>query len=268
MQDHFSSSGTLGLGLPGVRRMMDEFTIESTPGESTVVRCLKWDRPPRGIRTFLAARQAETQAACGDAPDPGCEESIELDFASYSRPCRGEHVNGDIAVMERRGHLLMLAVIDGLGHGPEANRVSLRAREFLQRRWTGDVVGTMRELHEALRGSLGAVAGIAVIDARSGEARFAGIGNIAYRMFGPRAGRLVSMAGNLGQQIRTPQLQQHRLTKEDVVVMYSDGIKDRFEQEEYPQLLYQSASTISRTVVERFGKAHDDATCVALRIQQ
>jgi serine/threonine-protein kinase RsbT len=42
MQDHFSSGGTLGLGLPGVRRMMDEFSLESTPGEGTRVTARKW----------------------------------------------------------------------------------------------------------------------------------------------------------------------------------------------------------------------------------
>ena len=42
MCDHFSSGGTLGLGLPGVRRMMDEFTLESTPGQGTRVTARKW----------------------------------------------------------------------------------------------------------------------------------------------------------------------------------------------------------------------------------
>ncbi len=42
MRDHYSSSGTLGLGLPGVKRMMDEFSLESTPGEGTRVRAIKW----------------------------------------------------------------------------------------------------------------------------------------------------------------------------------------------------------------------------------
>ena len=42
MRDHFSSGGTLGLGLPGVRRMMDEFTLESTPGKGTRVTARKW----------------------------------------------------------------------------------------------------------------------------------------------------------------------------------------------------------------------------------
>jgi serine/threonine-protein kinase RsbT len=42
MQDHFSSGGTLGLGLPAVKRMMDEFELESTPGEGTRVTARKW----------------------------------------------------------------------------------------------------------------------------------------------------------------------------------------------------------------------------------
>jgi serine/threonine-protein kinase RsbT len=42
MRDHFSSSGTLGMGLPGVKRMMDEFSLESTLGEGTRVTARKW----------------------------------------------------------------------------------------------------------------------------------------------------------------------------------------------------------------------------------
>ena len=42
MQDHFSTSGTLGLGLPGVKRMMDEFAIESQRGRGTRVTIRKW----------------------------------------------------------------------------------------------------------------------------------------------------------------------------------------------------------------------------------
>ena len=42
MKDHFSSSGTLGLGLPGVKRMMDEFSLESQRGRGTRVTIRKW----------------------------------------------------------------------------------------------------------------------------------------------------------------------------------------------------------------------------------
>jgi serine/threonine-protein kinase RsbT len=42
LKDHYSTSGTLGLGLPGVRRMVDEFEIDSTRGQGTRVTIRKW----------------------------------------------------------------------------------------------------------------------------------------------------------------------------------------------------------------------------------
>jgi serine/threonine-protein kinase RsbT len=44
MQNGYSSSGSLGLGLPGAKRMMDEFEIASEPGKGTTVRMKKWKR--------------------------------------------------------------------------------------------------------------------------------------------------------------------------------------------------------------------------------
>jgi len=42
LRDGFSTSGSLGIGLPGVRRLMDEFTISSQPGHGTTVTVKKW----------------------------------------------------------------------------------------------------------------------------------------------------------------------------------------------------------------------------------
>jgi serine/threonine-protein kinase RsbT len=44
MEDSFSTTrGSLGVGLPSVKRIMDEFTIESKPGHGTVVSARKWN---------------------------------------------------------------------------------------------------------------------------------------------------------------------------------------------------------------------------------
>lgn len=42
LRDGFSTSGSLGMGLPGVRRLMDEFAIVSHPDRGTVVTIKKW----------------------------------------------------------------------------------------------------------------------------------------------------------------------------------------------------------------------------------
>jgi serine/threonine-protein kinase RsbT len=44
MQDGYSTGGGLGLGLPGTRRLMDEFVINSRVGEATTVITTKWIR--------------------------------------------------------------------------------------------------------------------------------------------------------------------------------------------------------------------------------
>ena len=40
--DSYSTSGTLGLGLPGIKRMADQMTIKSNPGEGTVIKVELW----------------------------------------------------------------------------------------------------------------------------------------------------------------------------------------------------------------------------------
>jgi serine/threonine-protein kinase RsbT len=42
LRDGYSTSRSLGLGLPGVRRLMDEFEIESQVGQGTIVTIKKW----------------------------------------------------------------------------------------------------------------------------------------------------------------------------------------------------------------------------------
>jgi serine/threonine-protein kinase RsbT len=42
MTDGYTTSRGLGKGLPGSRRLVDDFEIQSVPGEGTTVRITKW----------------------------------------------------------------------------------------------------------------------------------------------------------------------------------------------------------------------------------
>ncbi|MBT2727735.1 anti-sigma regulatory factor [Bacillus sp. ISL-75] len=44
MEDGYSTSGGLGAGLPGVKRLMDEFDITSSLEEGTIIKTVKWTR--------------------------------------------------------------------------------------------------------------------------------------------------------------------------------------------------------------------------------
>ncbi len=45
LQDGYTSGTGLGLGLPGARRLVDEFRIETSPGQGTTVTLVMWSRP-------------------------------------------------------------------------------------------------------------------------------------------------------------------------------------------------------------------------------
>jgi len=44
MEDGYSTGSGMGLGLPGARRLTDEFSIDSRPGQGTTVVMVKWGR--------------------------------------------------------------------------------------------------------------------------------------------------------------------------------------------------------------------------------
>ena len=191
-----------------------------------------------------------------------------VDCYKRARPHYRERVSGDSAVLYRKGHLLFAAVIDVLGHGEEAHELAVEIEHFLQEHWSDALVEVMNNLHERIKGTRGAAAGLSVLNLQSDTLSYVGIGNTVVRKFGSSEVRLVSHAGIIGGNKRTPREERMTLVPGDVVLLYTDGIKDRLQLDDYPQLLHHNAETISRTILQRFGKDHDDATCIALRYEK
>ncbi len=44
MQDGYTTGNGLGLGLPGTRRLVDDFDLQTQPGVGTTIRLVKWTR--------------------------------------------------------------------------------------------------------------------------------------------------------------------------------------------------------------------------------
>lgn len=192
----------------------------------------------------------------------------KLDYAVFGRPCFGEHVSGDIAVIETRDDFVFLGIIDVLGHGKDAHQLSLKIESFLKENWTNDVSKTLLKLHENCRGTLGAAVGLGVLEVQTGLLSYCGVGNTVIRVLGTRSRRLYSTNGIVGSRIRTPIEQKLQLIPSDILLLYTDGIKDRFELQDYRQMVYERCFTITRKIVRDFNKTYDDATCVALKYKK
>jgi hypothetical protein len=188
-----------------------------------------------------------------------------LEHSSLIRPCLGEDLSGDAVVVRPLEQGLFVAIVDVLGHGPEAHQLTHVIDAYLARYGSPDVSGLMTRLHQHLIGTRGAAVGLCAIDAVAGRIDYAGVGNTNLRRFGKVESRLVSQEGVLGQNMRTPMAQSLQLDPGDVVVLYTDGVSDRFTSTDYPGVLHHAPKEVASNIVQRFGKDHDDAACFAVR---
>jgi serine phosphatase RsbU (regulator of sigma subunit) len=188
------------------------------------------------------------------------------EVAWHGRACTGETLSGDVATVVERPDGVFLAIVDALGHGAVANEVARRAAALLRAHAGPDLEAAMRRLHEGLREGVGAAAGVCWIDARTGQASWVAVGNVALRTFGSVETRLTGRDGLVGKVLPTFKPQSLRVPPGDLLVLATDGLRDHFSSEDYPGLHGDSAAFAARSLVERFGRDHDDVTVVAVRM--
>lgn len=161
--------------------------------------------------------------------------------------------------------MLLAAIIDVTGHGSEASRIATRIEEFFKKCRPGDAAQIMHRLHGIIKGTLGAAVGLCLIDTELGTLEYTGIGNTVFRRFGKEDTRLVSRDGIVGINMRTPRIQGLTLGDRDLILMYTDGISDKFRFDSNSSAQQQRTSIIANMLVREFGKGYDDAGCIALR---
>ena len=90
-----------------------------------------------------------------------------LAIAVAARPYPGETVNGDAWQVDWDGDVCRIAVVDGLGHGPQAAAAALAATTHLADHPGRDPAAAVQGCHEALTGIRGAALLVARIDVGS-----------------------------------------------------------------------------------------------------
>jgi anti-sigma regulatory factor (Ser/Thr protein kinase) len=241
MRDGHSTTGTPGGGLGALQRMTSGLEVWSRPGEGTLLRFEVWPK---------SARPAEAALAGGVVCVP--------------KP--GEPVCGDAwAVLHGRGRLVVF-VVDGLGHGPEAAAAARAAIETVEKTAQRDASEIMDAVHNALRPTRGAAGAVALLQPESELCSYCGIGNIGASIRGHASTRsMVSQNGILGHQLRKIQEFQYPFPKGSLLVMHSDGIASHWDLAAYPGIAMRHPAFVSAALFRDHNRGRDDLTVLALR---
>ncbi|MCJ7542234.1 MAG: serine/threonine-protein phosphatase, partial [Desulfobacterales bacterium] len=188
-----------------------------------------------------------------------------MDYHIAKRPLNNDVFCGDTGIIKEFDNKVFVGVVDVLGHGEEAHEVAAVCEDFFQKNYYLDLAETLKGLHEHIKGSRGAVVGLSLLDLESGELQCTAMGNITIRKFGSSNTRIISREGIVGYIMSSPRIKKVKLYDGDVLVLYTDGVKEHFDQKDYPELLAHDARTIATRIMDQFGKEHDDALCIVLK---
>jgi len=193
-------------------------------------------------------------------------------IGEFVRPKIGEKNSGDCTVVCNRDDLIMIAIVDVLGHGDDASIVANKISHFLQKTEARKLTFILEGLHKKLHGELGAAIGICFINKSSGILSYAGIGNTQIKLYneGPtgivphKKSSLISKEGVVGERMHTVFEQEVQLEKRDLILLSTDGLKTNVTPSSIPLNDKKRAEKMAENMVLKFGKEFDDASCIII----
>ena len=183
-------------------------------------------------------------------------ETVQL--AIVKRPFKEPHC-GDQAGYWEHNEKFVLCVIDGLGHGMRAEQAALAALDLLERHHRNPLLEVFAACDKALRDTRGVAMGIAVTDPATGTLTYAGIGNTRAMVVGQKTKWLSSYYGIVGGGYRTLKAVTVPLTPGDLVIMYTDGIKEFIDLSDYSEISRAEVGRLAKRILEDRRCETDDA---------
>jgi negative regulator of sigma-B (phosphoserine phosphatase) len=191
---------------------------------------------------------------------------VEYGVAKFVLP--GQVESGDHHLVRCQENGVLLAAIDGIGHGEGAATAAKTAVSILQANPEEPVISLVQRCHEELRPTRGVVLSLASIDMEHGMMTWLGVGNVQGVLMRagckPGTGQevLLLRGGVVGSQLPALQAAVLPVAKGDTLAFVTDGIRGEFAEG-------LSAMESPRRAADRILKQHcrgnDDALVLVVR---
>lgn len=194
---------------------------------------------------------------------------LDWGVAMANRP--GQQRSGDrhLVAAAPDGSVL-LAVVDGLGHGDEAAEAAERAAALLGEHPQESVIALARRCHAGLQGTRGVVMTLARISPQDGTLTWLGVGNVAGLLLRGGAANhapqesVLLRGGVVGYQLPPLSATVHALSRGDSIVLATDGIRPDFSDH---LSLKEAPQRAADQLLARFRREADDALVLVARYQ-
>jgi serine phosphatase RsbU (regulator of sigma subunit) len=191
-----------------------------------------------------------------------------IEWAVSQRALPGQSVSGDLHLVEPHAGGVLLAVVDGIGHGPEATYAADIAVAIMRDRPQDSVHSLVNRCHAALSRTRGVVLTLVSLDAADHTITWCGVGNVEGLLLraDPRAQppheSVLLRGGLVGAQLPVLYANVVPINRGDLLVLASDGIRPDFEQD---VIVKSPPQRIADHILQKYFKGTDDALVLAVR---
>lgn len=180
----------------------------------------------------------------------------------------GQTESGDLHLVAPVKDGVLLAVVDGLGHGEDAATAAKLAVKTLERFAAEPPLSLLQRCHAALKGTRGVVMSLAHVDAARSAMTWLGVGNVEgvlhHANWAQRSARasLVTRGGIVGSELPAVQAGVLPVGAGDTLVFATDGIRSGFTDDVSAR---DDPQHLADQILARYGKGTDDALVLVAR---
>lgn len=199
-----------------------------------------------------------------------------LRWSVAARALARQSVSGDLSLVTPFLGGVLVAVVDGLGHGEDAVTAAQRAITTLTENAQESVVLLLQRCHEQLKGTRGAVMSLASFNAPAGLMTWVGVGDVEGVLLrgspgaSPAREMLPLRGGVVGYQLPPVRATTLPVMQGDMLIFATDGIRSGFLQEPLLgnpliRVAQDGPQQLADQLLAQYGKATDDALVLVAR---
>jgi serine phosphatase RsbU (regulator of sigma subunit) len=191
---------------------------------------------------------------------------LEWGVAAALHP--GQTMSGDLHGVFAREDGVLVAVLDGVGHGEEAAAAAQIAAATLERHPEESVISLARRCHAALVGTRGVAMSLATFNAADDTMTWLAIGNVegvlvrSHSNTGSAREAIVMRGGVIGARLPPLQATVVPVSRDDMLVFATDGVRSGFVERVDPA---EAPQRLAERLLTGFAKGNDDALVLAAR---